>query len=127
MCSDGLPGGQSLGEVASEATDIGSEHGDLVETRHVHDLRDVEAVLEPFGEIVWCYGQYLWLRTCTMILYTSKPMRNIFARAGKCAPGDDKSTIIGTSRTHGVMGVNAHHGSVKVVGIMFRPTTPELG
>jgi hypothetical protein len=53
--------------------------------------------------------------------HTSKPMRNIFARAGKCAPGDDKGTIIRTPRTHGVVGVSAHHGAVKIVGIVFGP------
>jgi hypothetical protein len=55
--------------------------------------------------------------------HTSKPMRNIFARAGKCAPGDDKGTIVGASCAHGVMGVSAHHGTIKVVSVVFNPVT----
>jgi hypothetical protein len=62
MCSDGLPGAESLGNVASEATDIGSDHGDLVKTGHLQNLRDGETVLEPFGQVVWCQGQRLWSR-----------------------------------------------------------------
>ena len=50
-------------------------------------------------------------------------MRDIFARASKCTPGNDKSAVIRASRTHGVVRVGAHHGAVKVVGVVLSITT----
>lgn len=55
--------------------------------------------------------------------HTSEPVRDILARAGKCAPGNDKGTVIGTPSTHSIVRVSAHHGAVKVVGIIFSPIT----
>jgi len=49
----GLPSAESLGDIASEATDIGSDHRNLVKTGHLQNLRDREAVLEPLGEVVY--------------------------------------------------------------------------
>ena len=48
-----LPGAKSLSDVASEPTNIGSDHGNLVKTGHLQNLRDREAVLEPLGEVVY--------------------------------------------------------------------------
>jgi hypothetical protein len=47
-----LPSAESLGDISSEATDVWSDHGDLVETGHLQNLGDREAVLEPLGEVV---------------------------------------------------------------------------
>jgi hypothetical protein len=63
------------------------------------------------------------VQSYTINLHTSKPVRNVFARASKCAPGNDESTVIGTSRTHSIVGVSAHHGAVKIVSIVFNPAT----
>jgi hypothetical protein len=50
-------------------------------------------------------------------------MRNILARASKSAPSDDESTVIGTPRTHSIVRVSAHHGTIKVVSVIFNPAT----
>lgn len=55
-------------------------------------------------------------------LHTSKPVRNVFARASECTPSDDKCAIVRTPCAHGIVRVSAHHGTVKVVGVIFDPT-----
>lgn len=55
--------------------------------------------------------------------HTSKPVRDIFARASKCAPSNDKSAVIRAPRTHGVMRVSAHHRAVKIVRVVLSPVT----
>ena len=55
--------------------------------------------------------------------HTSKPVRDIFARASKCASGNDKSAVVRAPRAHGVVRVSAHHGAVEVVGVILGPAT----
>jgi len=55
--------------------------------------------------------------------HTSKPVGDIFARASKCTSGNDKRTIVRTSRAHGIVRVGAHHGAVKVVRVVLSPVT----
>ena len=50
---------------------------------------------------------------------TSKPVRDILSRAGKCAPGDHQCAVIGTSSPHGIVRVSGHHRAVKAVRVVL--------
>lgn len=88
----------------TETANIGTNHGDVVDTSHTKDTRERAAELDPFAQVVT--EPFADMRTCTR----------------KRGTGDDEGPLSRTAGKHRLARGRGHHRAVQVVCVVLNET-----